>query len=159
MPLTTGSRPSERHVVWPTESSSGPDRAVDPRPLVAWSERFGFDVERTTRVDHDRADGPRPQIRVVFRRDRAESRTLSLGDREWTLGGHEVPAGFVEIDDRGAARVKTWETDRVLDLQSLRIDGATLCLEAESFPGEKRLDGREVSQPEPPADRTTARFW
>lgn len=158
MPLTTGSRPTALHVVWPTESTSGPDRAVDPRPLVAWSDRFGFDTERTTRVDHDRADGPRPQVRVVFRRERAETQTLSMGDREWTLGGQEVPAGFVEIDDRGSARVKTWETDRVLTLTSLRVDGPSLVLEAEELVGEQRLDGRELRRSEPPAEWRTSRF-
>jgi hypothetical protein len=159
MPLTTGSRPSERHVVWPTEGLSGPDRAVDPRPLLAWSDRFDFDAQRTTRVDHDRADDPRPQVRVVFRWESVEPQTLTMGDREWTLGGQEVPGGFVEIDDRGAARIKTWETDRVFDLAALRVDGPTLVLDAEAFDDEKRLDGREVGQSEPPADRTTSRFW
>ncbi len=158
MPLTTGSRPSERHVVWPTESASGPDRAVDPRPLVAWAQRFGFDTERTKRVDHDRAERSRPQVRIVFRRERAETQTLSMGEREWTLGGTEVPAGFLEIDDRGAARVRTWETDRVVELESLRIDGPRLVLEAGAFEGEKRLDGRELGRSEAPADRSTSLF-
>ena len=159
MPLTSGSRPSEHHVVWPTPEGSGPDRAVDPRPLVAWSQQFDFDVEQTTAVDHDRADGPRPQVRSVFRHERADTHRLTMGDRTWTLGGHRTAGAFIELDDRGTARIRTWEEDVVLDLESLRVDGPHLVLESDEFFGEKRIDGREVGAPEPPAVRDTSRFW
>lgn len=146
-------RPSEHHVLW-YEGRSGSTLRIDVALLRGWARQWGYHVDRGRRVDHDRAEEPREQCRVSFAFEETVEQTLTHGDREYTFTTDRTPATFFELDERGAARLKTWASERTMDLRELRIDGRDLVFDAVSEPGPGRVHGKWLSTT---VDRT--RYW
>jgi len=143
-------KPSPSHIIWVRGADRGSGsgkKQFDSGHFEKWATRAGFDFERETRVDHDRAEEPRTQHRVVFRWGTSDSETISLGDEEWSMGAQQTPRTFIEIDDAGMARIKGWTVEATLDVVEMRHKGADLLIE--SADGEKkRLNAHKfVSDP------------
>lgn len=144
------SKPSPTHIIWirgGDRTSTGGKKQFDTDYFGKWAKRAGFDFEQETRVDHDRAEEPRTQHRVVFRWGTSESETISLGDEEWSMDAQKTPRTFIEVDDAGLARIKGWTVEATLDVVEMRHKGADLLIE--SADGEKkRLNAHKfVSDP------------
>lgn len=141
---TFGQKPSNAHVIWTNRAEKGEGKKrFDFDYLELWAAHFGIDYENRVRVDHDRSDDPLTQHLVVFEWARAESQTVEMGDSSWDLGGNETPRTFVEIDEAGFARLKSWESEAILDLRELWIDGPVLKMKT-GEKGNKTLDTRKL---------------
>lgn len=103
------SKPSPSHNIRirGADSADGKKR-VDHRHFEKWATHCGFDFERETRVDHDRADEPRQQHRVVFRWGKSDAETIELGDEERSMGAQKTPRTFIEFEEAGVAHIKGW---------------------------------------------------
>lgn len=141
---TFGQKPSNSHVVWTNRPGEGKgNKRFDFEYLELWAAHFGIDYENRTRVDHERAEEPREQHAVVFAWERTTRETFEMGDASWELGASKTPRTFVEIDERGVARFKSWEHEAVLDLRELWIDGPVLRMKTVEH-GSKALDTRTL---------------
>lgn len=141
---TFGQKPSDSHVVWTSRSGEGRGKKrFDFDYLRLWAAHFGIEYDNRTRVDHERGDEPRKQHLVVFEQDTAKRETIEMGDSTWELGGIETPRTFVEIDETGMARMKSWEHEAVLDIRELWIDGPVLRMKTADR-GAKALDTRTL---------------
>jgi len=141
-------KPSETHIVWTRETRNGKvTKRFDEKHFQRWADRCGFDFERGKRVDHGRGDEPRAQFRCVFSWGEMDGETIELGEQEWSLGSQKTPATFLEVDEKGLARVKGWDAEVVCDVVQLYHKGPDLFLETAD--GErKRLNTRKfVSDP------------
>jgi hypothetical protein len=108
--------------------SPGSRISFDVDQFRRWADHFGYEFDVMTRVDHERAEEPRTQYRVVFSWETPADETLELGDNEWNIGVDETPETFVEIDEMGVARIKIDEFDFVLDLEQVEHCGPDLLL-------------------------------
>lgn len=139
------SKPSPSHIIWmrgADNGSSGGKKRFDQRHFEKWAEHCGFDFEQETRTDHERAEEPREQHRVVFRWGKSEPETIELGDEEWSMGARKTPRTFIEVDEAGIARIKGWTFETTMDVVQLRHKGPDLLIE--SADGEKkRLNARK----------------
>lgn len=144
--MTDGSfrgKPSRAHIVWTRQTRDGATtKQFDHDRFEKWANHCGFDFERETRVDHDRAGEPRTQYRCVFRWGQSGGETAELGDEEWSFGNQKTPRTFIELDERGLARVKGWSFETVLDVAEMRHKGPELLIETASG-DRKRLNGRK----------------
>ncbi|WP_459194172.1 hypothetical protein [Halosimplex sp. J119] len=140
-------KPSESHVIW-RRSGAKEDvpKRFDERALRAWCSTHDFDFETDKRVDHDRADEPREQYRTVFAWADAESESFGLGDDEWEIATQETPRTFLELDERGEARLKTWTDEYTFDVGELWLDGSAFVFRAAGIDGAKRLDARKLAE-------------
>lgn len=149
---TFGQKPSNSHVVWTNRSGEGKGKKrFDFGYLELWAANFGIEYETRTRVDHDRSDQPREQHLVVFEWTTAENETLEMGDATWELGGNETPRTFVEMDETGVARVKSWDREAIVDVRELWIDGPVLRMKTAEH-GNKALDTRQLLAANRPSD-------
>lgn len=138
------SKPTPAHIIWVRGGGrgSGGKKRFDDAHFEKWASHCGFDFERETMVDHERADEPRTQHRVVFTWGTSDEETISLGDEEWSMGSQRTPRTFIEVDEAGLARVKGWSFERVIDVVEMRHKGPELLIEDAS--GEKkRLNARK----------------
>ncbi|WP_123534586.1 hypothetical protein [Halosimplex salinum] len=144
-PPTFRGKPSDSHVIW-RRSGAGADasKRFDEKHLRRWCSARGVDFETDKRVDHDRSDQPREQYRCVFAWSDAESESFDMGDDEWEIATQETPETFVEIDDAGEVRFKSWDDEFVLDVEELWLDGDAFVFRAAEFDGAKRLDARKL---------------
>lgn len=142
---TFGGKPSDAHVIW--RGSGGNVKRFDEGLLRRWCSKYGVDYESSKRVDHDRGSDPRQQHRIVFAWDDSASESFAVGDDEWEIQTQKTPRTFVEIDSEGEARIRGWNSERVLDVHELRVDGASLVLEAAELPGKKRLAVETLARP------------
>lgn len=136
-------KPSKSHIIWERETRKGvTKKRFDSDHFRKWARHCGFDFETTTRVDHDRADEPRDQFRVVFKWGTTDGEQIEFGDEAWEFGEQKTPRTFIEVDEAGLARVKGWRFERVLDITMMRHKGPELLIETAT--GEKkRLNGRK----------------
>jgi len=74
-----------------------------------------------------------------------------MGDTTWELGGTETPRTFVEMDETGTARLRSWRSEVVFDVRELWIDGPVLRIRTADH-GKKRLDTRELLAKNRPTD-------
>lgn len=118
-------KPSPSHVIWTRGSGSGTKR-FDHDHFEKWATHCGFDFERETRVDHERAEEPREQYRVVFRWGQSDPETIELGDEEWSMATRKTPRTFVEVDEAGVARIKGWTAETTMDVVEMRHKGPDL---------------------------------
>ncbi|MFB6139769.1 MAG: hypothetical protein ABEJ26_04970 [Halosimplex sp.] len=145
-PPTFRGKPSDSHVLWRRSGASADaPKRFDERYLRTWCSAHDVDFETDRRVDHDRADEPRDQYRLVFTRSEAESESFDMGDDEWEIAARETPRTFLEIDERGEARLESWTGEYVLDLEELRIDGTAFVFRAAEFEGTKRFDAAKLA--------------
>lgn len=141
---TFGQKPSDSHVVWTNRSGEGKGKKrFDFDYLELWANRLGIDYENRTRVDHERSEEPRKQHLVVVEWTTSKSETIQMGDTSWELGGNETPRTFVEIDDVGMARLKSWDHETVLDLREMWIGGPVMHVKTANS-GKKALDTRKL---------------
>lgn len=144
---TFGGKPSDAHVIW--RGSGGSVKRFDEDLLRRWADRYAADFESDRRVDHERGSDPRVQYSVVFAWAEGASESFSVGDDEWDIQTQETPRTFLEVDSEGLARVSGWDTEAVLDVYELRVDGPSLVVEAVELSGTKRLDARKLrSEPD-----------
>jgi len=149
-PPTFRGKPSEDHVLW-RRSGAGENvpKRFDEDRLRAWVSSLGIDYESDKRVDHDRADEPREQHRVVFAWADAETESFGMGDDEWEIETQETPRTFLEIDERGEARLKTWTDEYVFEIQELKLDGSAFVFHAADLDSAKKLDAQKLmTEPE-----------
>lgn len=132
------SKPTPAHIIWVRGGGrgSGGKKRFDDAHLEKWAAHCGFDFECETMVDHERADEPRTQHRVVFTWGTSDEETISLGDEEWSMGSRKTPRTFIEVDEAGLARLKGWTFETILDLVMMRHEGPDLLVE--SADGEKK---------------------
>jgi hypothetical protein len=144
MPGTFGKKPSNAHVVWTNREGEGRGKKrFDFKYLKLWAANFGVDYETRTRVDHDRAEEPRHQHLVVFEWAKSSQRTIEMGDESWDVGGTETPRTFVEIDEAGDARIKSWKHEAVVDLREMYLDGTVVKIRTADR-GKKALDAQNL---------------
>ena len=136
-------KPSNSHIIWTETTRDGVEtRRFDEEHFQKWATHVGFDFETATRVDHERNERPRTQYRVVFSWGTVDSETIEFDDDEWSLGPQKTPRTFIEIDDTGAARVKGWHFETVIEIREMRHKGPELLIDTEES-GAKRLNGRK----------------
>jgi len=70
-----------------------------------------------------------------------------VGGDEWEIATQETPRTFLEIDEAGEARLKSWTDEYVFDLDELWADGAAVAFRATGIDGAKRLDSRKLTGP------------
>lgn len=135
------SKPSPSHIIW-VRGSSGGKKRFDTAHFEKWADHCGFDFEKETLTDHERADEPRDQFRVVFRWGKSDPETIQLGDEEWSMGASKTPRTFIEVDEAGVARLKGWTFETILDVVQMRHKGADLLIESADG-RKKRLNARK----------------
>ena len=146
-PPTFRGKPSDDHVIW--RRKGGADKRFDEDRLREWCARREVDFETARRVDHERSEQPRQQYRVVFAWSEAEGESFDLGGEKWEIETGRTPRTFLEIDSEGEARLKSWSSERILDIEELLVDGDALVFDATEFDGRKRLDAAKLtSRPE-----------
>ncbi|QPV62631.1 hypothetical protein I7X12_18175 [Halosimplex litoreum] len=64
-----------------------------------------------------------------------------MGDRNPGDAAH-----FLEIDETGEARLKSWTDEYVFDLEALWTDGDAVAFRAAGVDGAKRLDARKLTE-------------
>jgi len=143
-PPTFRGKPSDDHVIW--RRKGGANKRFDEDALREWCASRGIDFETSKRVDHDRSSRPRVQYRVVFTWTSEEGESFDMGDEEWDISTGKTPRMFLEIDDAGEARLKSWSSERVLDIEELWLDGEALVFDADGLDGAKRLDTRTLRE-------------
>lgn len=136
-------KPSPTHIVWVRggRESDGPKR-LDHEHFEKWANHCGFDFQREEVVDHERADEPRQQHRVVFAWGQSDAETIQLGDDEWSMQSQRTPRTFIEVDEAGLARIKGWNFETVVDIIEMRHKGPTLLIETADG-GKKRLNAKK----------------
>lgn len=139
---TFGGKPSERHVIW-RQSGTG-EKRFDESTLRSWCSAHVVDYEQSRRVDHERALEPRHQHRLVFAWSDDAGEYFEFGDDEWEIETQRTPRTFVEIDSAGQARIRSWESEHLVDLTELWYDGATLVFEAVETSSARRLDADKL---------------
>jgi hypothetical protein len=138
-------RPSKKHLLWIQETRDGTTtKRFDDGRFRKWVRHCGFDFERAMRTDRERAKESRAQFRCVFRWGRMEGEHVELGEESWDLGNQRTPLAFIELDEKGMARVKAGSTEEIFDLVKLRYDGQALLLET-TDERKMKLDGRKLS--------------
>jgi hypothetical protein len=139
-----GKKPSDSHVIWTNRSGAGEGKKkFDFEYLELWAAHFGVDYETRVRVDHERSDRPREQHVVIFEWEQLETETMELGDREWTMGQQRTPRTFIEIDNSGEGRIKSWSTEIVVDFRELWLDGPAVKMKTTAH-GKKAIDARKL---------------
>jgi hypothetical protein len=138
-------KPSDAHVLW-RRSGVGADapKRFDEAHLREWCSASGIDFETDKRVDHERSDQPRKQYQCVFAWSDAESESFDMGDDEWEIATQETPRTFLEIDEAGEARLKSWGDEYVFDIEELWLDGDAVAFRAAGIDGAKRVDARKL---------------
>ena len=139
---TFGGKPSETHVIW-RQSGAG-EKRFDEDALRQWCSNYDVDYETSRRVDHDRGSDPRLQHRLVFAWADQATESFAVGDDEWEIETQKTPRTFVEIDSKGRARIKSWESEHVVDVGELWHDGPGLVFETAETDSAKRLDARKL---------------
>jgi hypothetical protein len=142
-PPTFRGKPSDDHVIW--RRKGGAAKRFDEDRLREWCARRHIDFETAKRVDHERSERPRDQYRVVFAWSDTEGESFDLGDEQWQIETGETPRTFLEIDSEGEARLKSWSSERILDIEELQVDGDALVFDAAEFDGRKRLDAAKLT--------------
>lgn len=149
---TFGRKPSDSHVVWTSRSDEGAGRKrFDFEYLELWAAHFGIDFETRTRVDHERGPDPREQRLAVFEWSSAKRETVEMDGSTWEIGGNETPRTFVEIDETGMARLRSWNGEAVVDVRELWLDGPVMRIKTADH-GQKRLDTRKLLAENRPSD-------
>lgn len=138
-------RPSETHIIWTRTMRNGATKKrFDTDRFETWADHYGFEVEETRRTDHERAEESRLQMRCVFAWGERDAESFEFGDDEWEIASQETPRTFVEIDEKGIARLEGWETETLCDVREMQFDGPALHIttaEGDSL----RADGRDLS--------------
>lgn len=137
-------KPSRTHIIWMrgNRGSGSGQKRFDTDYFEKWADHCGFEYQTNERVDHERADRPRAQHRVVFAWGQTKAETIEMDGEEWNLGTQKTPRTFIEIDEEGAARIKGWEFETVVDIQEMKHKGPTL-LVATGDGAKKRLNTRK----------------
>ncbi|WP_436935390.1 hypothetical protein [Halovenus marina] len=136
-------KPSKSHIIWTRSTRSGATRKrFDDEHFEKWATHCGFDFERTKHVDHDRGGEPRAQCRCVFSWGKLSDETIEVDGESWDFGDQTVPRTFIEIDEKGLARVKGWKFETIYDIRMMRHKGPELLIETANE-GRKRLNGRK----------------
>ncbi|MDG5778509.1 hypothetical protein VB773_11925 [Haloarculaceae archaeon H-GB2-1] len=136
-------KPSPAHILWrdgDVDSGRPTHKRFDEPTLRKWCSNYGVDVETPERVDHERSDEVRQQLQCVFSWQEDAGEHFEIDGSEWDIEAQKTPRTFVEIDTKGLMRVKSWDSEYVLDVYEIRYDGASLVLRAEEFDGPKRLE-------------------
>ncbi|MFB6087420.1 MAG: hypothetical protein ABEJ85_02770 [Haloarculaceae archaeon] len=142
-------KPSETHVIWRRDGAeAGVEKRFDEDELRGWCSAFDVSYETDRRVDHDRAGEPREQYRCVFSWSSAESESFDMGEDEWEIETQKTPRTFVEIDEHGVMRVKSWDTEHILDIEELWLEDTSMVFRAAEVDGTKRLDARKLKSRE-----------
>jgi len=140
-------KPSDAHVIWTYETRQGVTRKqFDTDRFAEWADHYGFDVERGERVDHERGMEERTQHRCVFAwgLGGSEDDSVEFGDSEWKLDEQKTPRTFVEVDEAGVARIKSWDEEFVVDVTAMIHKGPQLLVRSDedrTF----RINGEEFS--------------
>lgn len=138
--MTGGSfrgKPSKSHIIWTRRTREGAEKKrFDKKHFRKWVKHCGFEFDQTTRVDHDRGDEPRAQFRSIFKWTTTAGETFEVGDEEWELGNQKTPRTFIEIDEKGMARIKGWSFETVVDIQEMKHKGPELLIKTTD--GEKK---------------------
>ena len=122
-----GGKPSDSHIIWTYESPQGVTRKrFDTDQFAEWVDTYGFDLERKTRVDHERGMEERTQHRCVFAWGLGGSDSPDFGDSEWKLDEQKTPRTFVEVDEEGIARIRSWDEEFVVDVTAMIHKGPQL---------------------------------
>jgi len=137
-------KPSKAHIVWTPDPETGVKR-FDEEYLQKWCRHFGFDFERYSRVDHERAEESRTQYQCVFSYQKENSESVEMDGEEWSIGTEKMPRTFVELDEEGVARVQGWSTERIVDVAELWHDGRELLFRATDGDSTLRVDTAELT--------------
>lgn len=140
---TFGEKPSRSHVVWNNREDGDGKKRFDFEFLEKWADRYAVEYETRVRVDHDRGSEPREQHLVVFSWTETPAETFELGDDSWQFGGTKTPGSFVEIDDRGEARIKRGSREAVFDVRELWLDGAEIYIDTAGH-GRQTMNSRKL---------------
>jgi hypothetical protein len=140
-------KPSDAHIIWSRETRKGAKRKrFDTDRFEQWASHCGFEVEREQRVDHDRGAEKRAQYQCVFSWTSTGGESIEFGDEEWELGDQKTPQTFVEIDSKAIARIKDWEEEYIVAIDTMVHKGDRLLIQTED--GEKRqLQSKELATP------------
>jgi hypothetical protein len=143
-------RPSETHIIWTRRTRNGATKKrFDTDRFERWAAHYGFDAEQMRRTDHERSEESRLQMRCVFAWGERDAESFEFGDEEWEIASQETPQTFVEIDEKGLARLEGWETETLCDIREMQFDGPVLHIttaDGESL----RVDGQDLA--DAPAD-------
>ena len=145
MPGIFGSKPSDAHIIWRTGRDQDGKKRFDFEYLELWAAHFGVDYEEWTRTDHRRSDDSRAQHALIFHYSETGGQEVSLGDREWKMGSQKRPRTFIEIDETGVARMRSWSSEVILDIAELVADGTTFKLRTMDDEA-KKLDVRHLAK-------------
>lgn len=138
-------KPSDSHIIWSRETRNGVARKrFDSDRLEQWAGHFGFDLEREKRVDHDRGADKRTQYQCVFAWTSTGGESIEFGDEEWELGNQRTPRTFIEIDDEGIARVKSWDDEFIVDIKTMAHKGPVLLVQT-SDGDTLKIDGEQFA--------------
>lgn len=139
-------KPSSTHLIWLDRNSQGDgvQKRFHEEGLRKWCQKCGVDFERDKRVDHERDDEPHLQYRCVFSWQDHADEEFEMDGESWDLSTQKTPRTFVEIDDEGKMRVKSWDDEYVLDVHELWYDGPSLVFEAAEFDGRRRLKAKKL---------------
>jgi hypothetical protein len=140
-----GRMPSERHIIWSSDSDDGMKR-FRQQYLQTWCSHYDFDFENYNRVDHARADEVRTQYQCVFSYQDTAVEDFEFGGDEWSIKTADIPQTFIEIDDEGWMRVQGWSSERIVDVVELWHEGPELVAKVEGEEGTLRLDTRELTR-------------
>lgn len=147
MGSTFRGKPSKSHIIWIRKTRDGAKtKRFDKERFEKWTEHTGFDFDTTTRVDHQRGDEPRKQFRCVFNWTTTAGESIEVDGEEWELGSQKTPRTFIEVDEKGEARVKGWTHESIYDVAEMKHDGPELLIKT-ADEEKKRLDGREYATP------------
>ncbi|MFB6183250.1 MAG: hypothetical protein ABEI96_01730 [Haloarculaceae archaeon] len=146
-----GGKPSPNHFLWTDgtrDSGTAGHKRFDRKTLREWCRKAEVDFETTQRVDHERSDESRRQYQCVFSwQDHANER-FDIGDDTWEISTQKTPRTFLEIDSEGLMRVKSWQSEYVIDVEELWYDGPSLLFKSPEFDGTRRLDVRKLKSRE-----------
>jgi hypothetical protein len=138
------SKPTDAHVIWRSGRDSDGKKKFDFEYLRLWAAHFGVEYKQWERVDHERADEPRTQHVCVFRRATTDENELSLDGESWSMGTVKKPRTFVEIDEAGVIRLRSWSHKNIYDAEEFFIDSTVFKLKTAN--GEKKaIDTRKLA--------------
>jgi hypothetical protein len=120
-------KPSDAHIIWTRAAAKR--RRFDTDRFEQWASHYGFTVEREQRVDHERGAEKRTQYRCVFSWTSTDGERIEFGDEEWELGTQKTPETFVEIDSKAMARIKDWDREYIVKIDTMVHDGDKLLIE------------------------------
>lgn len=133
-------------MLWTRKASSGSaSKRFDDAHFKRWVDYCGFDFDQQKRTDHDRAEESRVQFRCVFRWGKRKKKRVKIGDRVMDLGNQKVPVTFIEIDERGWARVKAGSREEIYNIVEMRHNGPALLIRTASG-DKKKLDGKKLAR-------------